>query len=270
MSVLLYGIVFTAPRDGSLPPMPASGVGNAQVRLIEANGLGAAVSTVDSPALTPTVERALAYARVIESLHVDRTVLPMRYGSVLGSESHVVELLRAHGETYAGMLQGLIGCVEMGVRILTCARPSTGSGRPELVERRGATSTNDGSLRCAECRADGWGPLAGMTYLTRRQAFYAEQDRCMHEAAATVQRLGAALAGLFLKCEAEPSPTVVARSISGGALVGVHFLVKRNMLASFRMAFRRMERAERARLLLSGPWPPYNFAMPDRRNEWPR
>lgn len=258
MSVLLYGIVFAGLRRGAEQRLLLSGigVGDVPVRVIEANGLGAAVSTADSSAFTPTVGRALAYARVIERLHADRTVLPMRYGSVLGSESDVVELLRAHGETYMGMLLGLIGCVEMGVRILT--------------SEHGPTSTHEGSVRFAECRGDGWGPPAGMTYLTRRKAFYAEQDRCMHEAAATAQRLSAALAGLFLKCEAEPSTTVVARSISGGPLVGVHFLVKRDMLASFRMAFRRMERAERARLFLSGPWPPYNFAMPDRRNEWPR
>ena len=257
MSVLLYGIVFAALRPGyPPPPISVPGVGNAPVRLIEANGLGAVVSTVDSPALTPTVERALAHARVIERLHADRTVLPVRYGSVLGSESDVVELLRAHGETYAGMLQGLIGCVEMGVRILT--------------SERGAASTHDCSVRRAECRADDCPPVAGTVYLNRRKAFYAEQERCLREAAASAQRLRAALAGLFLKCEAEPSTTVVFRSISAGPLVGVHFLVKRNMLASFRMAFRRMERAERARLLLSGPWPPYNFAMPDRRNAWPR
>lgn len=268
MSLLLYGIVFAGSRHGSQPPprLP-SGVGGAPVRLIQATGLGAAVSTVASSALTPTVERALAYARVVEALHADRTVLPLRYGCALSKESDVVDLLGMQGGTYAELLRGLDGCVEMGVRILTAARPSAGSGRPELVEGRGSAGKGDPSVTSAEWRAEAWGSLPGTAYLNRRTELYAEQERCAREVMTSAQRLRAAFAGLFLTCKMDGSPAVGPRTIFRVPLLSLYFLVKREVLPSFRVAFLRIDLAERARLLLSGPWPPYNFAVRDLRNE---
>ena len=121
MSCLLYGIVFSRSGDhasGHSPPALPAGVGGAPVTLIEEAGLGAAVSWVEPPDLTPNVARVLSYGRVVDALHAERVVLPMRYGCLFGEESQVVELLRVHGEEYAAALRGLDGCVEMGVRIL--------------------------------------------------------------------------------------------------------------------------------------------------------
>ena len=83
MTCLVYGIVFSEAGDrgsGHPPPGLPPGVGGAPVRLIEAGGLGAAVSWIDPPDLTPNIARVLSYAKVVEALHADRAVLPMRYG----------------------------------------------------------------------------------------------------------------------------------------------------------------------------------------------
>lgn len=256
MSWLLYGIVFAGPRHGAEqppPPLPL-GIGGAQVRLIQANGLGAAVSRVDSSEIAPSVERALAYAEVVEALHADRTVLPLRYGCVLGQEFDVVELLRTQGGTYAERLRRLDGCVEMGIRVPTAERGSSGKGAC--------------GVKSAGWRGDVSGPFSGMAYLDRRKEFYAERERRVREAAASVQRLCAALAGVFLRCKTEHCAAPGPRSLFDVPLLSLHFLVKREGLPSFRAAVLRIDLTERARLLPSGPWPPYNFAAPeDLRNE---
>ncbi|OFW43202.1 MAG: hypothetical protein A3J29_14855 [Acidobacteria bacterium RIFCSPLOWO2_12_FULL_67_14b] len=254
MSWLLYGIVFAGPRHGfEPPPMLPLGVGGAPVRLIEACGLGAAVSRGDWSELTPSVGRALAYAEVVEALHADRTVLPLRYGCVLGQESGVVELLRTQGGTYTERLMGLDGCVEMGIRVSTTEGGSSGKGDCGVKGpgwRRGMSS-----------------PFAGSAYLVRRKEFYAERERRAHEAAASSQRLRAALAGLFLRCKTEHCAALGPRSVFRVPLLSLQFLVKREGLPSFRAAVLRIDLTERASLLLSGPWPPYNFAMPDLQTE---
>ena len=82
MSCLLYGIVFSQSGDhasGHSPPALPAGVGGVPVRLIEEAGLGAAVSWVEPPDLTPNVARVLSYGRVVDALHAERVVLPMRY-----------------------------------------------------------------------------------------------------------------------------------------------------------------------------------------------
>jgi hypothetical protein len=42
-------------------------------------------------------------------------------------------------------------------------------------------------------------------------------------------------------------------------LLSLYFLVPGSAVESFRQAFRHLSATEPARLLLSGPWPPYNF-----------
>src|SRR3972149_1891686 len=166
MTCLVYGIVFSRPGGPvSAPPPPGlpPGVGGAPVRLIEERGLGAAVSRIEPPDLTPNVARALSYAGVVEALHADRAVLPMRYGCLFEEERQVVELLRVHGEEYAGLLRGLDGCVEMGVRVLLPTESpfpcppldpeiEGASGRARLAARAGSPGRGEGNSRAPRAR----------------------------------------------------------------------------------------------------------------------
>ncbi|MBI3077546.1 MAG: GvpL/GvpF family gas vesicle protein [Deltaproteobacteria bacterium] len=204
--------------------------------LIEEGDLGAAVSRIEPPDLTRNMTPVLAYAKVVEALHADRTVLPMRYGCVFEEEPQVVELIRVHGEEYGAVLRGLDGCVEMGVRVL----PPTGSPSrcsPIPPQIRGAS---------------------GRAYLAARAARYAREEAADRAVAAVAERLRGALDGLAERIETDRAVR------TDRALSSLYFLVKRGAVEPFRLAFRHIERAEAARLLLSGPWPPYNFATPPR------
>ena len=204
--------------------------------MIEEGGLGAAVSWIEPPDLTPNIARVLSYAKLVEALHADRAVLPMRYGCLFEEEPQVVELLRVHGEEYAALLRGLDGCVEMGVRVLLPTE-SPFPCPPFDPEIEGAS---------------------GRAYLAGRAERYAREEETDRALATVVARLRAALDGLAEKTESDRG----VRANRG--LSSLYFLVKRGTVESFRRAFQRIERAEAARLLLSGPWPPYNFAAPER------
>ena len=93
-----------------------------------------------------------------------------------------------------------------------------------------------------------------MTYLTARKAHYAHQDRWTEEYRQVSERCLAQFAGLFVKSKTEaPSPRL--------PLLSLYFLIPRPAVAAFRRAFRQLTETESARLLLSGPWPPYNFVL---------
>lgn len=242
MSWLVYGIVFSRSREHASDHSPLElppGVDEAAVRLIEERGVGAAVSWVESPDVTPNVARALSYGKVVEALHADRVVLPMRYGCLFDEESQVVELLRVHGEEYAAALRGLDGYVEMGVRLLL----PPGS-----------------SVRCRSAGVEIEG-AAGSAYLIGRAVHYAREEEAVRGLAAVMERLRGALGGLAKRIETDCG----ARADRG--LGSLYFLVKREAVESFRQAFRRIERAEPARLLLSGPWAPYNFVAAQGRGK---
>ncbi len=242
MSFLFYCIC-RHPRPELSGPL--LGVGGRPVYQVAHRFLSAAVSMIARADLAPDVPRIQAYERVVLSFHRQDTVIPMRYGCVLEQETQVIQLLEEHGPQYEAILQELEGCVEMGLRVLLPAAslatvsPGGLEGSREDVERHPL----DPAVT-PEC--------PGLAYLTARKAHYVHQDRWTQEYRQAADRCLAQFAGLFVKCKTEaPSPRL--------PLLSLYFLVPRNAVESFRQAFRHLIETESARLLLSGPWPPYNF-----------
>lgn len=240
MSCLLYGIV-AADADLDALPTARRGVGGAPVRLLEANGLAAAVSRVAPADAAPTVRRTLEFARVVEALHAQRAVIPVRYGCLLEDDGRVAMLLRARATEYAALLRRLRGCVEMAVQM------AAGHAEP-----------GDAGGSVCEDRHDSAAHPPGAAYLERRRAAYAAQERCAREHARLSEQVRAALAGRFIECRTEvPRPGLGAASRS--PVVTTYFLVQRQALTPFRQAFHQFRRSQPTPLQLSGPWPPYNF-----------
>ncbi len=218
------------------------GVGGQPVHRITHRRLSAAVSCIAPADLAPDLTRVRAYERVVNSYHRRGTVIPLRYGCVVPQETRGIELLDEYNPQYESLLQELEGCVEMGLRILLPeASPGLSPGSREIA---------------------GPPPLAppapperlGLAYLTARKAHYAHQDSWTEEYRQVSDRCLARLAGLFVKSKTEaPSPRL--------PLLSLYFLIPRPAVAAFRRAFRQLTETESARLLLSGPWPPYNFVI---------
>ena len=223
-------------------PEVAGLVGDHPVYRITHRRLGAAVSGIGPADLAPDLTRVRAYERVVNSYHRQGTVIPLRYGCVVSQETRVIELLDEYNPQYESLLQELEGCVEMGLRVLLpTASPGIPAGPREIA---------------------GPPPLAppapperlGLAYLTARKAHYAHQDRWTEEYRQVSDRCLAQLAGLFVKYKTEaPSSRL--------PLLSLYFLIPRRAVETFRRAFRQLTETEAARLLLSGPWPPYNFVI---------
>jgi len=237
MTCLVYGIVFSRGESClglPLPQVMPHGVGGAPVRLIEANGLGAAVSTVEEPGLTPTVANALAYAKVVEAIHAQSTIMPMRYGCTCAGEDEAVLLLQTHGGQYSEILRRVEGCVELAVHVsLPCACPEDTPS--PLVAR---------------------GPSTAAAYLAGRASLYAARDQRTREVASATERIRAAFGDHYVYFRAGGADDQQAG-------VSAIFLVKRANLASFHAAFVKFAGTEPGTPRLSGPWPPYNFVIPE-------
>jgi len=201
------------------------GVGRRSVFLVERNGLSAAVSRISNADLSPDIPRVLAYQSVIESVHRWGAVIPFRYGSVFEQESQIAGLLEERGRLYAELLRKLDGWVEMGVRVLS-----------QSVERGQPFSS-----------------LAGVAYLATQREHYAQADRICREQERISRQIHRLLVGHFARSKTETS------FLGGNRLLSLYFLVHKNSILPFRKAFQRMSRLPAARVLTTGPWPPYNF-----------
>jgi hypothetical protein len=228
MDYLVYGIVRESDLRSS--PLPG-GLGGQPVLLVVEGGLAAAISGVPEVDAVPEVPRLLAYAQVIEGLSRWGPILPMRYGCLLDSEEQVRELLRRRWLVFQQALEELRGCVEMGLRILLEEPPPAAVS----LESKGESQAR------------------GATYLAERRAHYAKQDDLCGEADGAAEQFRSAFAGLYTKCHAERPAGPQEQ------LLSLNFLVRREDVTRFREAFARLQQTTWSKVLLTGPWPPYNF-----------
>jgi hypothetical protein len=254
MTTLLYAIVDKAAGERcTAVPLPP-GVGAAPVRLLGMEGLAAAVSTIAASEVMPTLSGALAYAKVVEALHVAHNIVPMRYGCLFENDAEVIDLLRVRAGHYIEILRRVDGCVEMGLRVSDIPDAAkTDSGRApgapaDLSTPPSAFQQQPGSKN---------GSL-GAAYLKQRAIVYAHADRRARDVAVTVERIRTAFAGRCVQLQIESAASQTALQ-SPRSCVSAYFLVQRSGLEDFRNAFHEFARTQRHPIVLTGPWPPYNF-----------
>jgi hypothetical protein len=197
------------------------------IRLLTAHGLAAAVSAVEETTSPPSVSSLLAYEKVVEAIHARQAVIPMRYGCVMESESVVIRLLEDHRPEYETLLARLRGMAEMGIRVLSPARAAVLPALPSSP---------------------------GVAYLTSLRNRYNSATALAPEEVQLADRIAA----LFSGCSTEQRREV--SSSSRGRLVSLYFLMPKTCVEQFRQRAREIRLPGAAKMLLSGAWPPYNFA----------
>ena len=254
MKCLLYCILETAPARQKRMALPERGA--QPVFLLAKNGLTAVVSGVTQAGLPLEISQLMAYEKVVDWFFVRQTVIPMRYGCLFETEPRVIQHLGESEEEYRALLRRLAGCLEMGIRVIPRGRleerpdapvpdhpPVTGAGTTGLPITAGTSRP-------------------GHAYLAARHAYYAREEMSAQENAALLAQCRESFAGLFRECRTEICNDRGPRAGFTVPLLSLHFLVSRGAVGAFRDSFHRLSATGSARLLLSGPWPPYNFVMP--------
>ena len=172
-----------------------------------------------------------AYGEVIEYCHRRFPVIPMRFGCIFSGSDEILSFLRKHRSRYHGLLREFEDHVEMGIRVLGWE-----------VEPACRTLASDVSA--------GGG---GRTFLSRRKDHYGRNARNAREMEAVSDHFSGAFAGLYSKWKRECRP----------GMLSIYFLVGERHAGAFTDAFRAVKQTMPRKLLLSGPWPPYNFAVPE-------
>ena len=265
--------VYCVGQRGALAPLFAGGLpeaieAGARLELVEEGELAAVVSGVPladygEGALaarlsdaTWTATRALRHERVAEHFARLAPVVPLRFGAIYLRREGVAQMLAGRDAQFRSVLARVGGRDEWGLNVYV-----------ERARLREEVTRVSARLRELVARAEGSTP--GQAYLLRKkgEALRDEEARAeTRRAAAEVEsRLAAAsesAARLRVhKDEATEQGELVAR---------LAFLVGREGFADFRAAAERLA-AEYSplgfRFELTGPWPPYNFAADEERQE---
>jgi hypothetical protein len=201
-----------------------------ELLVVEGDGLAAAVTPWPEQEPPLEVTRLLAYEKVIASIHATRTIVPLRFGSIAEGESGVLALLRERRAEYQQLLAQWEGLTEMGLRLWCRSQPGT-------------QAFAGGSTEAAQY-------LAALR--ERSPALTPAERRC-------AARIAERLQGLYRAGREEAGPA------ANGRLVSLYFLVPRASVNDFRERARAIGFPPDMKLMLSGPWPPYNFAGPAPR-----
>ncbi len=232
-----------------------AGVGGEPVRTIAAGGLAAAVTTVSlaefgEQALRRNLEDlgwlekvARIHHEVIEVVGRHGPVLPMRLATIYAGDASAAAMLTQRAEDFSAALRRVTGRAEWGVKIFVSRRTA-----------EAGSSDDDGG------GTGGSGP--GAAFLRRRRALLAARENAKVAAAADAEQIHLALGGLAVASYARPpqDPQLTGRSekmVLNGA-----YLVDQEAAAGFAAAVHRLgtERPD-LRVELTGPWPPYSFAV---------
>jgi hypothetical protein len=175
----------------------------------------------------PSVSTLLAYERVVEAIHARQAVIPLRYGCVMEDEAAVSRLLEDHRQEYEAQLARLVGMTEMGIRVLWPARAGVVSEVP---------------------------PSPGAAYLASLRNRYPSANALDAEEGQLADRI----AGLLSGCSTGERREVACSSRR--RLLSLYFLTPKTGVERFRSEARKIPPPSGTKVLLSGPWPPYNFA----------
>ena len=188
-------------------------------------------------------ERAMEHERIVEHFTRRGTVIPMKLFTLFtGDEKAVADVRRRRG--LAGLLSSLAGREEWGVRVAV----DPGRLRRQIRERASRPTP---------------GLTAGTGFLVQRQQEQRAVRGSLDDARQRADEVFAALASFASDARRrDPAGVEGATLLLDGA-----FLVERTRADAFTDEVRALARRhapEGVSVVLTGPWPPYNFLTPSR------
>lgn len=231
--------VYCILEGDDLPTGDYSGLDGAPVRAIAHRGVSAVVSTVLHPRVPVTRRHVLDHERLVEELMAKRTLLPVRFGTVLKGQLGVKLELSQGREIYLSDLRRVRGKVELGVRVLALQKPAAIEDQLSLDQ----------------------GPSGpGARYLMERLRQY---DRvriareCLEDWACSID------ARLLRNAEERRTSWAPSENM----VMCRAYLVWRDKVVAFRREIEAQREAfPELQFLLTGPWPTYSFVTPIPRD----
>jgi hypothetical protein len=226
-----------------------TGVAGQPVRTVPGAGLAAAVSTVSLAEFgeQPLRQRledlawlevtARAHHQVIEAL--PPPMIPLRLATIYRDDSKVAGLLAERQADFVAALDQLTARAEWGVKLFAAGHAAD----PAPADQPGA------------------GP--GASYLRRRRDQLSARDQARRADAAMAREVHAALRGMAAAAQLRPGQAAeLTGEDSSTMLLNATYLVDDAAAARFAAAVRELGQQHGARTELTGPWPPYSFALP--------
>ena len=226
MGVYAYCVV---PPALAIPPR-LQGLAGAPVERVVIGDVALWVSRSARPA--PGLDAVKAHNAVVEAAVTEAvTPLPLRFGQWLEDEPALIKALGEKAVAYAERLDQIAGCLEFGIRLIDPAEPA----EARVVQDVPRTS--------------------GLEYMRGLQESSRLADSKRKQAEHVHARVRELLQELVREERVEEARTPHAVLTLSHLVARPQFVAYRERAPQIREMFPEL------RMLLSGPWPPYSFAV---------
>jgi hypothetical protein len=238
-------IYLYAVTDRPELPLPIeSGLEGAPLASMAYQEIAAVVSPLDTASVQAAEAHLWQHEAVVEALMVNRSVLPVRFGTVLADETAAQSALERHSTRFMADLARVRGRVELGLRVLwkSEAGPSPVAGPCHAEKTHGERSCGDG-----------WAYM-----LTRL-----EEERHLQARKRQAETLAADIHAPLARLGADSTQQVL---VTPYLLLTAAYLVAQGQVVAFQ---REVEAVRKAYpdldFLCTGPWPAYSFVTATMR-----
>lgn len=238
MKRLIYCVLWS----GAVRDLPQNkGVQDQEIKYVECGKIAAVTSDFDLSETSLDVQNLLVYHNVVDLCFRCGPVIPFRFKTILANESEVRRHLEQRGTDYESTLSRLDEKVEMGIRL--------------ILDKRQMDQTDFKENGGAELDCDN----PGKSYLSKRRTVYAYQNALDTRCQEIIDASTKAVKGLYVEHKVESTPKAIPNSSGNEILVSIHYLMHKSSVERFREIFDEMRPTLGGRVLISGPWAPYNF-----------
>jgi len=225
-----------AITERSQNPLPGGrGIGGNFLFWLEDGNLLALVSECDATEPARVEENLWLHEAIVESLMADRSVLPVRFGTLVADEAQMRVRLATHHDRFAAALDHVRGRVELGLRVLWNDGGTEDGTRVSLEAEMGAPVS------------------AGRAYLIARLEKERQAQARKARGEALAVQLRASLAPLAMD-------SVIKVVAAPRLLLTAAYLVDRQSIDAFRAKVQGLAASlTQLQILCTGPWPAYSF-----------
>ena len=220
------------------------GVGSQRIIFLNGSDLCAAVSNFDNSETSFDVTSMITYHNVIETLFERLAIIPFRFRTLLNNKEEVLAMLETKNHDYKQLLLKLDGVIEIGIRLVSAKPAKDNTPQKNCLFKRPFKDSNPGT-----------------SYLANRKAFYSTASWIEDQKKEFSELCVNQFKGLFVDLKSEAARLPEIRNRRDLMMISIYFLVKKDLLQRFRYKFQELRSVTPGKMLLSGPWPPYNFVV---------
>jgi hypothetical protein len=227
-----------------LPLPPTSGLKGAPLANLPYQEIAVVVSTLDTAGVQATEAHLWQHEAVVEALMADRTVLPVRFGTMLADEAAAQTALERHYASFVADLARVHGRVELGLRVLW----ESDVNQPQTADPHQAEKGHGERLG-----SDGWAYM--LARLAGEHRFQAQRRRA--------EELALDIHAPLARLAADSTRQVL---VTPRLLLTAAYLVEQDRLVAFQREVEALRKIyPDLGFLCTGPWPAYSFVTASMR-----